>query len=202
MAGRTFSPASRASSKPANRSPKRENGRRGSDRRGHEWRGATTVSGRSMDGALHWATDDALTMSIRGGQMVRAVFVCLAVAIVAVVEAVFLHWEMIPASLLVTAIVIPSILTFVLMERYLTQWRRTRHLTFMLGLLPFGGMLLYGLIAVAGGDPEGVGDWCKLLGFWYVTQALSAYVLLVLPYRTALPATHSDAITPAPPDEP
>jgi hypothetical protein len=115
--------------------------------------------------------------------MMRVVFVCLAVTLVAVVEGAFVHWEMIPASLLVAVVVIPSMVTFVLMERFLTQWRRTCHIAFVLGLLPFGGMLLYGLIASIEDDSEGSGDLCKLLGFWYATQALTTYLLLVLPYR-------------------
>ena len=133
--------------------------------------------------------------------MVRVVFVCLAVATVAVAEAVFVHWETIPASLLVTAVVIPSILIFALMERYLTQWRRTRHIAFMLGLLPFGGTLLYGMIAVAGDDPEGAGDWCKLLGFWYATQTLTAYSLLVLLNRKRPPGDTGPTLS-APAGEP
>jgi hypothetical protein len=113
--------------------------------------------------------------------MIRVGFVGLAVATLAIVEGAILHWETIPASLLISVFVIPSVLSFALLERLLPQWRRTRHIAFMLGLLPFGGMLLYGLI-VPTGDLE-VRDLCKLMGFGYGTQALTAYLLLVLPYH-------------------
>ena len=133
--------------------------------------------------------------------MIRVVFVCLAVALVAVVEGAILHLETIPASLLISVFVIPSILGFALLKRYLPAWRRTRHIAFMLGLLPFGGMLLYGLI-----DPTGdleVRDLCKLMvGFGYFTQALTACLLLVLPYRKAPSAADTVSTLPAPPGNP
>jgi hypothetical protein len=115
--------------------------------------------------------------------MIRVVFVGLAVALVAVIEGAILHWETIPASLLISVFLIPSLLGFALLKRYLPAWRRTRHIAFMLGLVPFGGVLLYGLI-VPTGDLE-VRDLCKLMGFGYFSQALTAYLLIVLPYRKA-----------------
>ena len=106
--------------------------------------------------------------------MVRAVVVYLLAALFSVVEAAIMNPEFIPASMLVSIFIIPSILLFVLVERFLGRWRRAKHVVFIGSLLPLTGMLLHGSIV----GPEGT-DICRIFLFWYLSQGVIAYLLLI-----------------------
>jgi hypothetical protein len=106
--------------------------------------------------------------------MLRTIVVYLAVAVFAVIESACWDLETTPACLLVTLFVIPSILIFVLGERFLVRWRRAMHIGFALSLLPLSCVFLYS--SIVGGEGH---QMAMVFGFWYLTQALVAYIFLV-----------------------
>lgn len=106
--------------------------------------------------------------------MVRAVIVYGLVALFSVLEAAIMNTEFIPASLLVSVFIIPSVLLYVVIERFWDGWRPAKHVAFIGSLLPLSGTMLHAAIV----GPEGK-DVGRIFLFWYLSQGLMAYLLLV-----------------------
>lgn len=93
---------------------------------------------------------------------------------VGIAEALVTDPEMLGAALLVSLFVFPSIAIAAVLCRLPVRFRRVKDLIFLLSLAPIGGGAIFS--AQQGGEAE---DMARVLGIWYLLQALVAYMVLM-----------------------
>lgn len=107
--------------------------------------------------------------------IVQSAYSFIAAAIVALLEALAIDFEVAGVTLLVSAFLLPSIATFSLIDW--SKWGAgpTKHVVFWLSLLPISLTMLIGAFTSREGS-----HLAAAILFWYIFQAIAAYVVLML----------------------
>jgi hypothetical protein len=83
--------------------------------------------------------------------------------------------EMVPASLLVSLFVLPSVALYVIAERSCGRFRTAKDIVFGLSTVPLSAGMIF--VGVQGGEAS---EMATFIGVSYIVQALVAYLLLLI----------------------
>jgi CBS-domain-containing membrane protein len=106
----------------------------------------------------------------------------LAAAVVGSIEAVVTNLEMTGPALIVWPLVAPSVLLFVVIERYTVRQKWAAHTGYLVSLLPLTGGCVRLLLGPSG---EGQHDIARYVLACYLPEALGSYAILFLSTRRA-----------------